>query len=140
MKKLTVTYSSKLQAEIARTEGRHQWRNLPLMAHVYGLIAHVHQIAMTGEISKPSVPVITPGHSHYTLLGDHLPTSEEDLANLSQVYHSSKRIEVQVFTGLVEVCLGVNILFYGKGKNNVPLLILEGALDSDGIRYLRVKQ
>lgn len=142
MKKITITYSKALQKLIKDNESvlyGIKWCELPLIKYVHGLIAHVHQIAVTGKVSQPLVPVVTPGH-HYLLLDKDLVQTPNPIDCLHQTYHLSYRMEIQVFSGQVDVCLGVNFLFYKAGKGNVPDLILEGAVDSDGIRYLRIKE
>ena len=137
-----ITYSKALQKLIKDDErilDGLTWRKLPLIRYAHGLIAHVHQIAMTGRVSQPLIPIITPGHS-YPLLDKDLIQTPNPIDYLHQIYHSSHRMEIQVFSGQVDVCLGVNFLFYKAGKGNVPDMILEGAVDSDGIRYLRIKE
>lgn len=116
------------------------------MTNVYGLIAHVHQVGMTGKASKPLVPVVGTDTNNCVLLGVEngpvpvSPQFQEALIQLlHETYNLSHRMEVQVFTGVVDVCLAVNFLFYKTGKGNVPILILEGGVDSTGIRLLRAK-
>jgi hypothetical protein len=57
----------------------------------------------------------------------------EEILLFMMAYNLASRIEVQIDTGVVEVCLSVKIVFYKPGRNEKLLEVLVG-VDSQAVR------
>ena len=140
MKKVTVFFSKKLRDVIERDE---EFKKLPVLGYALNLVSYVIEMGATGYGPKPSFPIVCPPFRSepFLLLPQGIPQEENEVVRtVMWAYQQSNRIEAHIHTGVVPVCLSVEISFYpgkkGPGGKILPSYILKGGVDSDGVRML----
>lgn len=131
MKKVSILFDRKLQQLLANDK---EFKGLPVFRYALTIVNFITELSATGIVPKPLFPMLNCDFN----IPETIRLTDSELALFVEAYKASGRIEAQIYPGTVDVCLGVLISFYPKGKGDLPLLIISAGADSMAVRRFSV--
>jgi hypothetical protein len=127
MKKVSILFDKKLQRLLATDA---EFKKILTFRHALAITSFVVEVAATGVCRQPNFPVLNGDFE----VPETIRLTPSELALLTRAYKSAGRIEVWIVPGAVEVCLALDITFYGQGKGTPKLLEIFAGVDSMAVR------
>lgn len=131
MKKITIIQDKQLQRLLATDE---EFRQLPVFRYALAVINFVAELSATGIVPPPLFPILSGDRE----VPETIRLTESELKLFVEAHKMSGRMEAYIQPGPIEVCLAVEIIFYSKGRGNVPLLVVHAGSDSMAVRRFAI--
>jgi hypothetical protein len=123
MKKVSFFYNKRLQHLLSKDE---EFRKTQMHHYALALANYMVELSIVREPVPVSFPIIG---------GFVITPSDDVFAVLKEAHEKTSRVEVHLFAGIADACIGLDMVFLSRATGG-PLLKLLGGIDSMRVRKL----
>lgn len=131
MKKVTTVFDKQLQKLLATDE---EFKRIPVLRHALAITNFVVELSATGIVPPPQFPILNCDFN----VPEAIRLTDSELKLFVEAYKSAGRIQAYIQPGSIDMCLIVNIIFYGPGQGNSQILFVHAGADSMAVRKFNV--